>query len=60
MARRTVKVIRQNMTWAVMYNLTAIPLAAAGLVAPWMAAVGMSASSLVVVANALRLRRIHR
>ena len=60
MARRTVKVIRQNLTWAVMYNFTAIPLAAAGLVAPWMAAIGMSASSLVVVVNALRLRRIHR
>ena len=60
MARRTVKVIRQNLTWAVMYNFTAIPLAAAGLVAPWMAAIGMSASSLVVVVNALRLRRVHR
>ena len=60
MARRTVTVIRQNLTWAVMYNFTAIPLAAAGLVAPWMAAIGMSASSLVVVVNALRLRRVHR
>jgi len=57
MARKTLRIIRQNMTWAVLYNLSAIPLAAAGWVAPWMAAIGMSASSLVVVLNALRLRR---
>ena len=57
-ARRTLAIIKQNLGWAVLYNLTAIPLAAAGLVAPWMAAIGMSLSSLVVVFNALRLRRI--
>ncbi len=57
MARRTLAVVKQNLAWAVMYNLTAVPLAAAGLVAPWMAAIGMSLSSLVVVGNALRLRR---
>jgi Cu2+-exporting ATPase len=56
MARRTVRVIRQNIGWAITYNLAAIPLAAAGLVAPWMAAIGMSLSSLVVVVNALRLK----
>jgi len=55
-ARRTLAIIRQNLAWAVGYNLLALPFAAAGLVAPWMAALGMSASSLVVVANALRLR----
>lgn len=55
-ARKTLGVIRQNMTWAVGYNLIALPFAAAGWVAPWMAALGMSASSLLVVANALRLR----
>lgn len=55
LARRTLAVIRQNLGWAVGYNLMALPLAAAGLVAPWMAAIGMSASSLVVVLNALRL-----
>lgn len=58
MARRTVRIIRQNLTWALLYNLAALPLAAAGLVAPWVAALGMSASSLVVVVNALRLRRM--
>ncbi len=54
-ARRTLAVIRQNLVWAILYNIIAVPLAAAGLVAPWMAALGMSVSSLLVVANALRL-----
>jgi Cu2+-exporting ATPase len=56
-ARRTVRVIRQNLAWALGYNLLALPLAAAGYVAPWMAALGMSMSSIVVVLNALRLKR---
>ena len=56
-ARRTLAIIRQNLAWAVLYNLLAIPAAAAGYVTPWMAALGMSASSLLVVANALRLTR---
>src|SRR5690606_36240741 len=54
-ARRTRSVIRQNPAWAVGYNLLALPLATAGYVTPWLAALGMSASSLLVVANALRL-----
>jgi Cu2+-exporting ATPase len=54
-ARRTLAVIRQNLFWAVGYNLLALPAAAMGLVAPWAAAIGMSASSLLVVTNALRL-----
>ena len=55
-SRRTLAIIRQNLAWALMYNLVALPLAAAGWIAPWMAAIGMSTSSLVVVVNALRLR----
>ncbi|QFY89597.1 heavy metal translocating P-type ATPase [Magnetovirga frankeli] len=57
LARRTSRVIRQNMGWAIGYNLSAIPLAAVGLVAPWMAAIGMSLSSLLVVINAFRLKK---
>ncbi|NKI35385.1 cadmium-translocating P-type ATPase [Wenzhouxiangella sp. XN79A] len=51
------RVIRQNLTWALTYNISALPLAAVGLVPPWAAAIGMSASSLAVVLNAQRLGR---
>jgi P-type Cu2+ transporter len=54
-AHRTIRVIRQNLAWAAGYNLIAVPAAAAGFVAPWLAALGMSLSSLLVVLNALRL-----
>ncbi len=57
-AKKTVKVVRQNLMWALLYNLVAIPAAALGYVAPWMAAIGMSLSSLIVVLNSTRLRRI--
>jgi P-type Cu2+ transporter len=57
MATRTRRVIQQNMAWALLYNFGAIPAAAAGLVAPWLAALGMSLSSLLVVVNAMRLTR---
>ena len=56
-AVKTLRIIRQNLSWAVLYNLVALPLAALGFIAPWMAAIGMSASSLIVVGNALRLTR---
>jgi len=56
-ARRTVAVIRENLVWAVLYNAVAVPLAGAGLIAPWAAALGMSASSILVVLNAMRLNR---
>lgn len=58
LARRTRRVIRQNLAWAVGYNLLALPLAAAGLVTPWIAALGMAVSSLTVTLNALRLARV--
>ena len=57
MARQTLAIIRQNLVWAFVYNITAVPLAMAGWITPWMAGIGMSASSLLVVLNALRLQR---
>lgn len=56
LARRTLRIVRQNLGWAFAYNLAAIPLAMGGWVTPWMAGIGMSASSLLVVLNALRLQ----
>ena len=56
-AWRSMKIIRQNLLWALGYNVLALPLAAMGYIQPWLAAVGMSASSLIVVLNALRLTR---
>jgi P-type Cu2+ transporter len=57
MSRKTMRIVRQNLAWAIVYNALALPLAAAGFVPPWLAAIGMSVSSLVVVLNALRLNR---
>jgi Cu2+-exporting ATPase len=56
-ARACRRIILQNFAWALGYNLSAIPLAAMGYVPPWAAAIGMSLSSLLVVANSLRLNR---
>jgi Cu2+-exporting ATPase len=58
LARRSQRIIRQNLGWALAYNLVALPFAALGWVTPGLAALGMAASSLVVTANALRLGRI--
>ncbi|MAT92426.1 MAG: ATPase [Halioglobus sp.] len=55
LTRRCRRVVWQNIAWALTYNACAIPLAAMGLVPPWAAALGMSLSSLLVVANSLRL-----
>lgn len=54
-ASRARRIVRQNLAWALAYNLLAMPLAVTGHVAPWAAAIGMSASSLLVLGNALRL-----
>ncbi|MDB5842586.1 MAG: cadA [Herminiimonas sp.] len=59
-ASRTIAIIRQNLTWATLYNMFAIPAAAIGLLNPWLSGIGMSVSSAVVVMNALRLRRVTR
>ncbi|MCS6785652.1 MAG: heavy metal translocating P-type ATPase [Thiobacillaceae bacterium] len=57
LARRTQVIIRQNLSWSVLYNVLALPAAALGHVTPWLAGIGMSMSSLLVVLNALRLAR---
>jgi Cu2+-exporting ATPase len=56
-ARRTVRVVRQNLSWATGYNALCVPLALAGWFPPWAAGLGMAASSLIVVLNALRIDR---
>lgn len=60
MARKTRVVIRQNLIWSVAYNVLALPAAALGYVTPWLAGIGMSLSSLLVVLNALRLAKTPR
>ncbi|WP_338768696.1 heavy metal translocating P-type ATPase [Massilia sp. METH4] len=55
-ASATMRVIRQNLAWASIYNTLAIPAAALGLLGPWLSGVGMAASSALVILNALRLR----
>lgn len=55
-ARHTLRTVQQNQRWTWAYNLVGVPLAALGFVPPWLAALGMSFSSLVVILNALRIR----
>ncbi|UCD35803.1 MAG: copper-translocating P-type ATPase, partial [Nitrospiraceae bacterium] len=57
LAKKTYGVIRQNLMWAFVYNVTALPLAVAGMLHPIIAALAMTLSSLSVVGNSLRLRR---
>ncbi|HIF9455896.1 TPA: heavy metal translocating P-type ATPase [Photobacterium damselae] len=55
LAQKTQNIIKQNLAWALGYNLIILPLAVCGYVAPYIAVIGMSASSLIVVSNSLRL-----
>jgi Cu2+-exporting ATPase len=55
LARRTLRVVRQNLWWAALYNLICVPLAVVGWLPAWLAGLGMALSSLLVVLNALRL-----
>ncbi|HEY8360376.1 MAG TPA: HAD-IC family P-type ATPase, partial [Ramlibacter sp.] len=57
-ARRTRRVIRQNLAWSAGYNAVCVPLALLGQMPPWLAGLGMAASSLFVVLNAARLARL--
>ena len=54
-AERTLRVVRQNLGWALAYNAIGIPLAMSSWMSPWAAGLGMALSSLLVVLNALRL-----
>ena len=56
--QKTLRVIRQNLWWSFAYNFIALPLAISGHVTPWLAGIGMSASSLLVVLNSLRIQRL--
>jgi P-type Cu2+ transporter len=56
-ASKTMRLVRQNLVWAALYNLACIPLALLGWLPPWAAGLGMACSSLVVVGNALRAAR---
>ncbi len=56
-ARLTMRIVRQNLIWAASYNTLAVPMAVAGWMPPWAAGLGMAASSLLVIGNAMRLSR---
>lgn len=56
-ARATLRTVRQNLAWAAAYNVVSVPLALAGYMPPWLAGLGMAASSLLVIGNAMRLAR---
>ncbi len=60
MAQRTYGIIKQNIFWASFYNVVAIPLAVSGVLHPIVAAAAMASSSLFVVGNSLRIRRLGR
>nr|WP_315478315.1 cation-translocating P-type ATPase [uncultured Rhodoferax sp.] len=60
LARKTQRIVRQNLWWALAYNAACVPLAVAGYLPAWLAGLGMACSSLLVVLNALRLARTPR
>lgn len=60
LARQTLRIVRQNLWWALLYNAACVPLAVAGYLPAWLAGLGMACSSLLVVLNALRLARAPR
>ncbi len=60
MSRKTMRNIKQNLFWAFAYNIVGIPIAAVGLLAPWLAGAEMAFSSVSVVLNAHRLQRIKK
>jgi Cu2+-exporting ATPase len=57
-AKRTMRIVKQNLMWAVVYNIVCVPLAVMGWLPAWLAGLGMALSSLLVVGNALRLSAI--
>lgn len=57
-ARATMRIVRQNLAWAAGYNAISVPLALVGWMPPWAAGLGMAASSLLVIGNAMRLSRV--
>ncbi|MED4608174.1 HAD-IC family P-type ATPase, partial [Paenibacillus validus] len=58
LSKKTMSNIRQNLFWALAYNVIGIPIAASGFLAPWLAGAAMALSSVSVVLNALRLQRM--
>lgn len=56
-AKKTMRIVKQNIGWAIAYNLVSIPLAFTGVLSAWLAGLGMAASSLIVIVNAMRLSR---
>jgi Cu2+-exporting ATPase len=57
LAQRTLRIVRQNLVWAAVYNAVCVPLALAGWLPPWAAGLGMATSSLLVIGNSLRLSK---
>jgi Cu2+-exporting ATPase len=57
-AKKTMRVVKQNLMWAAVYNAVCVPFAILGYLPAWLAGLGMAVSSMVVILNALRLSRI--